>query len=877
MKELTDLNIQQLGPSYDSLKINQNFQQIQDAIDLLQTTFGITIELPGFEAQNAKFLVDVLRPNSIKLPATGAVKIGLDGNDGGITGSSFNVINNAYVGGDLDLYNKNGTGGRVRFRVDRNTEITKPSVPGQVRFTGNSFQGYVYQNEVNSSFSFEINSGASGGTIAISINGNILTTTTWQGAAYLTGQRIVSDILAISNGTIKASSDATIVTLESVTGYASYYNSAPVVLTTNDISVTPSTGTMTGGIDGTQGWVNFTGYVGATGGTGGAGATGATGATGPSGGSSGTAGSSGTSGSSGSTGTSGSSGISGSSGSSGRNGSSGSSGTSGESGSVGPRGSTGPSGTSGTSGQSGSSGTSGSSGSSGRTGTSGSTGSSGTSGQTGTSGSSGTSGQNGTSGVNGTSGTSGSSGSTGTSGSTGSSGSTGTSGSSGLSGDFYATEASIYDSVHTSPNSLDLSSLVVDTSVVYVNTDLTNLAYTVAQSVIVAVDEANWFVGVIQSLIPVDGYYDILVKDVEFTLPGTYGSSQVWAMNLDGAVGPEGQAGTSGTAGTAGTSGTSGSSGSSGRSGSSGTSGSTGTSGSSGTSGINGSSGTSGSSGSSGEAGTSGSSGSTGSSGSSGQNGSSGSSGSTGSSGESGTSGSSGSSGQSGSSGSSGQNGSSGSSGQNGSSGSSGQNGSSGSSGQSGSSGSSGQTGSSGSSGQTGSSGSSGQSGSSGTSGVGGANGTSTQVAFFTAATTLGSDSGLYWDNTNKRLGVGLTSPGYPLEVSGNVSGISIYASHDIAAYSDISVKDEVEEIANAVEKIKQIRGVTFVRNDSESKERRAGVIAQEVEKVLPEVISKKEDGTLMVAYGNLTSLLIQAIKEQQVEIDNLKKIISEK
>jgi uncharacterized ferredoxin-like protein len=98
-----------------------------------------------------------------------------------------------------------------------------------------------------------------------------------------------------------------------------------------------------------------------------------------------------------------------------------------------------------------------------------------------------------------------------------------------------------------------------------------------------------------------------------------------------------------------------------------------------------------------------------------------------------------------------------------------------------------------------------------------------------------------------------------------------------VAAYSDISVKDEIEEIANAVEKIKQIRGVTFVRNDSESKERRAGVIAQEVEKVLPEVITKKEDGTLMVAYGNLASLLIQAIKEQQVEIDNLKKIISEK
>jgi hypothetical protein len=360
---------------------------------------------------------------------------------------------------------------------------------------------------------------------------------------------------------------------------------------------------------------------------------------------------------------------------------------------------------------------------------------------------------------------------------------------------------------------------VIDTSVVYVNTVLLDLAYTVAQSVIVAVDENNWFVGVIQSLISGDGYYDILVKDVEGT--ASYGSSQVWSMNLDGAVGPEGPAGTSGTSGTAGSSGTSGTSGSSGRSGSAGTSGTSGTAGTSGSSGTSGTSGTSGSSGTSGQdgaAGTAGTAGSSGSSGTSGQNGAAGTAGTSGQDGAPGTAGSSGSSGQSGSP------------------------------------------------------------GSSGTSGVGGANGTSTQVAFFTGSTELGSDPGLYWDNSNKRLGIGAgTNPAYPLEVDGNASGISIYASHDVAAYSDISVKDEIEEIANAVEKIKQIRGVTFVRNDSESKERRAGVIAQEVEKVLPEVITKKEDGTLMVAYGNLASLLIQAIKEQQVEIDNLKKIISEK
>jgi hypothetical protein len=51
MTELTDLSIQQLN-SVDLLKINQNFQQLKDAIDLLQTTFGVTIQLPGFDAQS---------------------------------------------------------------------------------------------------------------------------------------------------------------------------------------------------------------------------------------------------------------------------------------------------------------------------------------------------------------------------------------------------------------------------------------------------------------------------------------------------------------------------------------------------------------------------------------------------------------------------------------------------------------------------------------------------------------------------------------------------------------------------------------------------------------------------------------------------------
>ena len=99
----------------------------------------------------------------------------------------------------------------------------------------------------------------------------------------------------------------------------------------------------------------------------------------------------------------------------------------------------------------------------------------------------------------------------------------------------------------------------------------------------------------------------------------------------------------------------------------------------------------------------------------------------------------------------------------------------------------------------------------------------------------------------------------------------SFTAGADVIAYSDEKLKDDVQVIENAVEKVKQVRGVTFTRNDLEDQERHAGVIAQEVEKVLPEVVGYDEDrDTKTVAYGNMVGLLIEAIKEQQETIEKL-------
>jgi len=275
---------------------------------------------------------------------------------------------------------------------------------------------------------------------------------------------------------------------------------------------------------------------------------------------------------------------------------------------------------------------------------------------------------------------------------------------------------------------------------------------------------------------------------------------------------------------------------------------------------------------------TSGTSGTSGSSGSSGTSGSSGSSGTSGSSGSSGTSGSSGSSGTSGSSGSSGTSGTSGSNGSSGTSGSSGSSGTSGSSGSSGTSGTSGSSGSSGTSGSSGSSGTSGSSGSSGTSGSSGSSGTTTitnasadRVMTSEGGVTLNSEANLTFNGTtlyvNGALGVGTSTP--------TTTGL-IRATNDVIAYfsSDERLKENVVEITGSLDILKQIGGYHFdwkpMPGIHENEGGDIGVIAQEVEKVLPEVVTTRENGYKAVKYEKMIALLIQSNKELLKRIEAL-------
>ena len=109
-------------------------------------------------------------------------------------------------------------------------------------------------------------------------------------------------------------------------------------------------------------------------------------------------------------------------------------------------------------------------------------------------------------------------------------------------------------------------------------------------------------------------------------------------------------------------------------------------------------------------------------------------------------------------------------------------------------------------------------------------------------------------------IGVQRSDPAYALDVSG-----SIRATSDIIAYSDKRVKTDFEPIENALDKVSSITGYTFRRIDEVDKDKRhAGVIAQEVLEILPEVVHEEKNGHLSVAYGNLAALFIQAIKEER-------------
>lgn len=112
-----------------------------------------------------------------------------------------------------------------------------------------------------------------------------------------------------------------------------------------------------------------------------------------------------------------------------------------------------------------------------------------------------------------------------------------------------------------------------------------------------------------------------------------------------------------------------------------------------------------------------------------------------------------------------------------------------------------------------------------------------------------------------------------------NPSTGNLVAGGTVTANSDEKLKTNIKTIDNALDKVLSLRGVEYDRIDT--LEHQIGVIAQEVEKIIPEVVYPKSPApdyeTKSVAYGNIVGLLIEAVKEQNRRIVELERKLEEK
>jgi len=133
----------------------------------------------------------------------------------------------------------------------------------------------------------------------------------------------------------------------------------------------------------------------------------------------------------------------------------------------------------------------------------------------------------------------------------------------------------------------------------------------------------------------------------------------------------------------------------------------------------------------------------------------------------------------------------------------------------------------------------------------------------------LSSGTGISYNNSS---GVITCTVDTPAEVGlgnlsnngNNLSGAFV-ATGNVTAFSDERLKDNVETIEGALDKVSQMRGVMYDKDG----ERGTGVIAQEMQKVMPEVVHDGE--YLSVAYGNIVGVLIEAVKELKEELNKCK------
>ena len=125
----------------------------------------------------------------------------------------------------------------------------------------------------------------------------------------------------------------------------------------------------------------------------------------------------------------------------------------------------------------------------------------------------------------------------------------------------------------------------------------------------------------------------------------------------------------------------------------------------------------------------------------------------------------------------------------------------------------------------------------------------------------------IVYNTSTTCLGIGSLLPTSRIDVIGDARFVGVVTATDFNSSSDRNLKDNIQVIENPIEKILQLNGVTFTWNETGKPS--VGVIAQEVEKVIPELVS--DTNPKSVNYNGLIGLLIECVKEQQKQIDELK------
>ena len=336
MNELSDITIRQLLATNtvgaNNQISNSNFDQLRQGFVLLRNAFGISIQNKSLNFPTGRINTNIIKANLINLPVSGIPAIEIKGDNGEILASGINLVNDIFIGRHAVVGNKN-SGGRLRLIEDRTAPLPtlEPGIVGQVRFTGNDYQGYLNFGESQATFQFDINAGGTTGqTISVFYNnggGPVLAgTASWTIDNVTTAELLVADILKNISMPCSASCSLNTITIIANAGYGSSANSHLVTIT-GTVSTTPSSGSLSGGIDGFDAWVSF--LSGTTGSNGATGATGLIGPTGPAGGPTGPTGSTGSIGDTGPTGAAGAAGAVGATGAIGATGATGLTGSTG--------------------------------------------------------------------------------------------------------------------------------------------------------------------------------------------------------------------------------------------------------------------------------------------------------------------------------------------------------------------------------------------------------------------------------------------------------------------------------------------------------------------------------------------------------------------